>query len=334
MDDSEKLIRVFIGGLYARVPFYTNAEDSFYELISRSGFNLVEDMRDADIFIAMDLVEKEIFKWEMYGKSKQLAFLIRNEPKVVWPTNYRQLLLAKFGTVIDIGRFNKNADFESVWPQFWPEEASTNDFRFDDGIVIVSGNKLSFIFGELYSLRRRCIFNIPQIAHYGNNWDLGFLDKVKTVVLELLKVLESKSLPNPNSFKFWFRKYINWLGAPYDKKSCLSIYKYSLVIENSADYMSEKLFDAFFACTVPIYVGPCVRKYGIPENLVIQCEPNLRSIRDGIKRAQKVNYVEWCDEINSWLNSAETRANWDGYEVYGRIIDEIKKKAAKSNLKL
>ena len=98
--------------------------------------------------------------------------------------------------------------------------------------------------------------------------------------------------------------------------------------------MSEKLFDAFFARTIPIYVGPSVRKYGIPENLVIQCEPNLRSIRDGIKRAQKVNYIEWCDEINSWLNSAETRANWDGYEVYGRIIDEIKKKAAKFNLKL
>ena len=42
--------------------------------------------------------------------------------------------------------------------------------------------------------------------------------------------------------KSYFRFFSNYLGEIEDKKEVLSKYKYSIVIENSSDYLSEKLF--------------------------------------------------------------------------------------------
>jgi hypothetical protein len=58
--------------------------------------------------------------------------------------------------------------------------------------------------------------------------------------------------------------------------------KYSLVIENSANYVSEKLFEAAVTGNVSIYVGPPLELFGIPK-IAIQVQPNVESICKAIR---------------------------------------------------
>jgi hypothetical protein len=52
------------------------------------------------------------------------------------------------------------------------------------------------------------------------------------------------------------------------------------VIENSADYLSEKLIDAVISGTIPIYVGPNLNTFGLPAELAYQVNGDLSSIRE------------------------------------------------------
>jgi hypothetical protein len=61
----------------------------------------------------------------------------------------------------------------------------------------------------------------------------------------------------------------------------ISAYKYSVVIENEASYVSEKLFEALFAGCIPKYVGPNLREFDFPAGLVIEVEANISAIREG-----------------------------------------------------
>ena len=50
------------------------------------------------------------------------------------------------------------------------------------------------------------------------------------------------------------------------------------MIENSLDYISEKLFDCFKSGTVPIYIGPNLEEFGIPSNTVIVAPDNIEDL--------------------------------------------------------
>jgi len=322
------LIKVYLGGLYPRAPFYTNFDDSFSKLLLRSGFIVVENPKEAEVYISADFHERDLEYLSAISDSCS-SFLLRNEPRIVCPLNYHKEVLNKFGTVIDVGRLNQSADLQSNWPQFWPKSFPNLSEKRLDKVAIISGNKMSLIPGELYSFRRQCILKIGEIEHFGTSWDSEKSERFLDLLRAIRLVQKNRIYPKLNSVRYWFKKYRNWNGTPYDKRQCLASYKYTLVIENSADYLSEKLFDAFFSFAIPIYVGPNIADYGIPKSLVIQCEPDLNSVKIGIKRASEINYREWCSEIEDWLDSPKTRTAWDGYAIYGRIIDEIKKKVNK-----
>jgi hypothetical protein len=84
----------------------------------------------------------------------------------------------------------------------------------------------------------------------------------------------------------------------------------SIVIENSSDYVSEKIFDSFSAGCIPIYVGPDLNEYEIPRNLYIQAEPSESGVKEGIKKAKKVDYAKWFSELESWFHSEAVFKSW------------------------
>jgi hypothetical protein len=87
--------------------------------------------------------------------------------------------------------------------------------------------------------------------------------------------------------------------------------------------MSEKLFDALFAGCIPIYVGPKVANYGIPEGLVIQAEPNLESIQLACESARRADYDAWFRRMKSYLDLDSTRAKWSHENVYQEIANRL-----------
>jgi hypothetical protein len=103
----------------------------------------------------------------------------------------------------------------------------------------------------------------------------------------------------------------------------LASYKYSLVIENSIEYMSEKLFDSLFAGTFPIYVGPNPVDFGIPEFVAIHAKPDADSIMKAIEQGRKVDLNVWRASVLDWLKSEGVEQAWSWPFVVQQIIDKI-----------
>jgi hypothetical protein len=98
------------------------------------------------------------------------------------------------------------------------------------------------------------------------------------------------------------------------------------------DYMTEKLFDAFFARCIPVYVGPSVDKYEVPPNLVVQVDPTLNSIERGIEIAKAMDYEQWRTSLNVWLMSDAIINKWSATNVYDAIAREVSS-SVKNSLK-
>ena len=148
--------------------------------------------------------------------------------------------------------------------------------------------------------------------------------KIKTFSIELKKYAWQVNLLRIKGIKYYFRHYNNYLGEVLDKRSVLSMYKYCLVIENSSDYLSEKLFDALLSGCIPIYVGPDLANFEIPGNLFLQAEPNLNDIKFKINEAKKINYNQWVENLNIWLSELKTYENWSEHLFLPKILKLVK----------
>lgn len=208
--------------------------------------------------------------------------LVLWEPYIVEKIRYSREVLDKFGTVfapsIDWAERIQGVQFN--WPQS-KIELESYSYLWEDRLnsaVMVQGNKYSARKGEMYSLRRRLLhFAANEELHlYGTDWNRGiYFD-----LLHWIRSLSLSSLSDVNLKSIFGigRKYDSYLGAVEDKKMTLQRYRISIVIENSADFISEKLFDSIGAGCVTLYVGPSLKKYKIPEEVAIVCKPDAMSI--------------------------------------------------------
>lgn len=314
-------VKLFVGGHNACVPLIKDTDVSYRNYLRKSGFEIVSDILNADaaVFVEMDNKELEKIKWNIP------IILIRNEPIVVWPKNYQKNLLQKVSKTIDVGQFNSLTKTFVPWPQDWTQVIPKNipDSQRLEKIVLINGNKIGFIRGELYSLRRKCIYKMQDLDLYGAGWSINAKRKIRILAAEIFIAVRAGFLPRLKSLKMWFRTPKNYHGAPESKFDVLTKYKYSLVIENSEDYMSEKLFDAFIAGNIPIYVGPNVELFGIPRSLVVQAKPDFDSINKALDKAKNIDYGQWKQELDQWISSPEIKNLWSSTNFYPRIVEDI-----------
>jgi hypothetical protein len=314
-------VKLFVGGHNAFVPLIKDTDVSYRNYLKKSGFEIVSDITvaDAAVFIEMDDKELEKITWNIP------VILIRNEPIVVWPKNYQKNLVQKVSKTIDVGQFNSLNKTFVPWPQDWTQIVPNTlpDSQRLEKVVLINGNKIGFIRGELYSLRRKCVYKIQDLDLYGAGWNIKIKRKILILAAEIVIAVRAGFFPRPKSLRLWFRYPKNYLGAPESKFDVLTKYKYSLVIENSDEYMSEKLFDAFIAGNIPIYVGPDVELFGIPRNLVFQAKPDFDSINQALDKAKNIDYEQWKKELDKWISSPEIKNLWSSTNVYPRIIEDI-----------
>lgn len=134
--------------------------------------------------------------------------------------------------------------------------------------VMIAGNKGSSYPNELYSERFKAITWFEENRPL--DFDLYGIDWNKLYIRSRIKLLR---LPNRIPF---LREKISikrpsYRGLAGIKNEILKSYKFSICYENcsSRGYITEKIFDCFFAGCVPIYLGPPnVSKY-IPDNCYI-----------------------------------------------------------------
>jgi hypothetical protein len=240
--------------------------------------------------------------------------LILIEPPIVRADNYNPKKHAPFKRVLTWKNDLCQRDPEKYKHYFLP-----NKLRADTPALPFAQRKLcvlinSFMYStdrrELYSERIRAIHwfekNAPKdFDLIGMNWDKPFITGKLSVLnfplrfayrrvgfLKKLKVKQFPSFIGPNK---------------KSKHLTLQDYRFCLAYENSIepDYISEKLFDCFFAGIVPIYLGaPDVSRW-IPSNTFIDkthfaTYAELHKFLAGMSQAE---YQKYLDAIRDFIHS-------------------------------
>jgi hypothetical protein len=300
-------------------------EESFAGFVESLGRNTPEGSKPgAYVFLDFDNDPSESLP-NTDGRAP--AVLVRQEPSVVRPQNFRPDYLKHMSMVIDVGRSPLVSDSRINWPQRWTlehlESLKIAGPERIDRFVIINANKMSFVEGELYSLRRLAAQRSSEIDVWGFDWDMPWFRRATKAFEELLIPLKHGFGIKPSAIKGWFKKPLSFKGTSKDKLSTLATYKYSLVIENSSEYMSEKLFDSLFAGTLPIYVGPNPVDFGMPEFVAIHSSPDLESVMKAIDQARTIDLDAWRASVLTWLKSDGVEHAWSGPFITQRIIDKI-----------
>jgi alpha(1,3/1,4) fucosyltransferase len=164
--------------------------------------------------------------------------------------------------------------------------------------VMMAGNKKSSEAGELYSERYSAIRLLEKIYPgdfdlYGPNWDRrifggnGLMAKMNRFGL-----LQRKMAPKRPSYR----------GMSDSKLATLSRYRYNICYENTCmieGYISEKIFDSFFAGCVPVYLGaPNIADY-IPKGCFIN-KRDFNIDREMFERLHEMGE----EEFNRYLAAA------------------------------
>ncbi len=234
---------------------------------------------------------EEFLKRKAQGKTKARLVAILNEPPCVMPENFDMSILASFDLVFTYydDLVDNRKYFKFYTPQ--PEEVINPYARgyWDKKLCTFFGaNKSSLIEGELYSERRKAILffqenHSEEFDFFGKSWDgSGF-----------------------TCYK----------GAIDNKLEILSQYKFSICYENSSlnGWISEKIFDSFFAGCVPIYLGaPNITDY-IPTNTFIDRRHFLdyERLYDFLSSMGESEYNEYLNNIKDFLKS-------DGFKKFTR----------------
>jgi hypothetical protein len=118
---------------------------------------------------------------------------------------------------------------------------------------------------------------------------------------------------------------MTYMGSVSDKNSAMANYKVALVVENSSEFLTEKLFDAWFAGCIPVYVGPPVEAFGIPRSLVIQVtEPTVREVKNCIDLALATDREVFLANLKAYLSSG-VEAEWRAESALKAILESATK---------
>lgn len=208
--------------------------------------------------------------------------------------------------------------FESVHEEIW--RRTERDF-----LVMMNGNKLPRYRShcrELYSERLRAIeyfSETEEIDLYGIGWDEptskvgpafvpGTFEKVRMPgtaqrINRKLLAYWQRVVPEPRLVAA--RKV--YRGFSKSKPETLGKYKFALCFENSIlkGWITEKIFDCFFAGTVPVYWGPTDVTDYIPENTFIDKRkyPTYPELRAYLKSLTEKDIQRYKENARDFLTS-------------------------------
>ncbi len=187
------------------------------------------------------------------------SFLLLFETELILPQNWNLEKHKSFKRIFtwnDSFVDNKKY-FKMNWSHVFPDNIKTSFAEKEKFCCLIAGNKASSHQLELYSKRVEAIRwfekNHPdKFDLYGMGWNEVILPGARFFnqyfLLRLIKAVLSKFAPYYSSYR----------GRLDKKIETLKKYRFSICYENARDipgYITEKIFDCFFAGCVPVYWG-------------------------------------------------------------------------------
>jgi hypothetical protein len=280
---------------------------------------IAESPKEADLLLFFDYTNLAKMKTD------SIKILIRQEPKLVLPVNYKKRKIRKFNKIIDVGKPSSHSIEVINWPQKLVSPDKDYSRILSSKAIMINSNLISLRKGEMYSLRREVAIKCDQVDLYGYGWNSNIILRIKASIIEIRKFVKQPYLIRFSRLKYFFKNQPNYCGIVGDKIIVMKKYRISVVIENSLSFVSEKLFHAFSGGCIPIYVGPDLVNFSIPKNLYIQAKPTFKSILKAMEMASEMDYAKWLVELDNWLKSEECYRNWSEETFLFRIKDLIEK---------
>jgi hypothetical protein len=245
-----------------------------------------------DVLIANSHSKDAISECKKNHLPKNKMFFILWEPKSIDYKRHSRRILDNYGTIWSPSiewAPNSNTKYFN-WPQLKLNE-QTETLKIWSGrknkASMVLANKFSATKGELYSLRRETILvtcGYESMDLYGDKWNLNKAYDYRNYIGNFLRtpfnLLSLKSATNLGKI------HKNYKGHSENKTQTTQKYRIVVVLENSLDYISEKLFDAFDAGAIVIYVGPDISSYNIPKKSAIEVKAGAEQINLKIMEIQ------------------------------------------------
>jgi hypothetical protein len=179
------------------------------------------------------------------------------------------------------------------------------DFKNKKFCTLIVGNKKSNEPGELYSERRKIIRYFEKrhkdlLDFYGIGWEneLSLTGRYPMGVYRRIPFIKALFTIHHPCYR----------GKVEKKLDIMSDYKFCICYENCSiipGYITEKIFDSFFAGCIPIYLGaPNIEEY-IPKNCFIDRRnfPNDKSLLKYLLSIDEKKYNNYIANINNFLKS-------------------------------
>jgi hypothetical protein len=314
-----------------------------YEIVNKSS---------ADLLVAFDHNAKSYRSFIKSGGNPQRAFLVRLEPPAVFPSQYKKRVEELYFKIftpgwIDSGTGQVNLgwvyryDEDPVNPGESPTRISDRVGKISADLEVlyeewskrtillsmVTGNKVSPLNEANYKIRRKiaCDLGRDLLDVYGVLWKSSLYTKIKHRAGVLKFSLLSGHVPNLwNLYGDLFNKYKYTHGQIENKQTVLENSKFSIISENSNKYISEKLFDALISGTIPLYIGPDLKKSGLPIGIAIQISGTSSEIVEIINTLSEFEIRRLLANGRAFLTSGQFLNRWTEESVYKLIAEEIK----------
>lgn len=314
----------------------------------------VSNSPNSDFLINLNHNSHSYRNFLRFGGSTDNSFLVLLEPSSVYPAQYKPKNLAKYKSIISPGnpRFNLSKGDFIGWPYTFninpskPQEdeeplnsyisrkINENTHNYESWVdrkitcSMIAANKVSPNKLNQYGLRRYFAKNMPpeELEVFGPLWNAPVIKKIEIRIITFLAAFKSLYIPNLSScFGNLFWKYRSACGEIKNKHQILLDSKFSLIIENSHDYVSEKLFDSMINGSIPIYFGPDLASVGLPSSFAIKIDPEIDSLQEALINANPEKIKTILSEMKIFLVSERFQNSWNLQTVYSKIAHEFDK---------
>jgi hypothetical protein len=306
----------------------------------------------SDFLVAINHNQRMYEEFIHGGGHHDRAVLIRLEPESVFPLQYKSKTTNKYGLIITPGSVLDHKTSESFvgWPYKYnlnPAQPDISDpsllsilndpawrnlFNLESWearpkrMTMIAANKVSPLKNANYLMRRKLASQLPlqALEVYGPLWT----DKISVKIYHRLAVAMANFrqgiFANPISiYGNLFRKYPAARGTVPNKHVVLRETQFSLVVENSNSYVSEKIIDAIINGAIPIYIGPDLRDVGLPINIAIQSTGSPKEIIEITETLDSSEIETILIAMRDFFGSSSFLDFWTERCVYQKVSAQI-----------
>ena len=288
--------------------------------LSTYDINIIEDSK---IVIYNDMPEVLPNKEDI-----EKSYLLIFESELIKPENWDLNNHKYFNKIFtwDDKIIDNKKYFKINFSHLIPKKINKDLSKKENLCTLIAGNKQVNHPLELYSKRVEAIqwfekYHLEDFDFYGMGWD-DYTSKNRYIRFLLKKFRLSKLVKS---------KFQSYKGKIDSKKEVLEKYKFAICYENAKDisgYITEKIFDCFFAGCIPIYWGTDNVTEHIPKECFIDKREfnTYEELYDYMINMSDEVYLKFLDSIEMYLNSKqvyEFSAEYFANTIVKTILNDI-----------